>query len=40
MVKKEIFNLCGLFDKNIKGPEDWDMWLRIAKCAKIGFIDE
>jgi glycosyltransferase involved in cell wall biosynthesis len=40
MVRKKIFDLCGYFDEDIKGPEDWDMWIRISKCTKIGFIDE
>jgi len=31
VVKRECFDLCGLFYKDLYGPEDLDMWIRIAK---------
>lgn len=31
MVKKECFDVVGLFDENLAVAEDWDMWWRIIK---------
>lgn len=40
MVRKEIFDKVGYFDETLWGAEDWDLWIRIAKNHKIGFINE
>ena len=44
MVKKEVLEKCGLFDESpiIKTTQmqDYDMWLRICKKYKIGYIPE
>jgi glycosyltransferase involved in cell wall biosynthesis len=40
VVKKEVFDTVGLFDESLKICEDYEMWLRIAKEYRIGFIDE
>ena len=31
LIKKEIFDIVGLFDENLRFAEDWDMGLRIAE---------
>ncbi|GIW67075.1 MAG: glycosyl transferase [Candidatus Parcubacteria bacterium] len=44
MIKRKIFNELGLFDENylIKKTQtqDYDMWLRIAKYYKFGYVPE
>ncbi|MBF0521197.1 MAG: hypothetical protein HQK92_15915, partial [Nitrospirae bacterium] len=35
LARREVFEKCGLFDKSLKGPEDYDLWLRILKHYKI-----
>lgn len=43
MVKKEVFERCGLFDPAhdlVRGTcEDWEMWLRISSCYAVDFVD-
>lgn len=39
MVRKEIFELTGLFDENMHRFEDTDMWRRISKITTIHAID-
>ena len=31
MVRKEVFDRCGLFDVNLEAKEDYDLYLRIAQ---------
>ena len=38
-IKKEVFKSVGGYDESL-WIEDWDMWLRISKKYKIGFINE
>jgi len=40
MLKKEIFQKVDGFDISLFGPEDWDLWIRIAKIGKIAFINQ
>jgi glycosyltransferase involved in cell wall biosynthesis len=30
-IKRDFFNMLGLFDTTLKSAEDWDMWIRAAK---------
>jgi len=39
MVSKECIKAVGCFDENLFGPEDWDLWIRIAKDFKIYKVD-
>jgi glycosyltransferase involved in cell wall biosynthesis len=40
MIHKSIFNSVGLFNKQLKVCEDYDMWLRILYYYNIGYIDK
>ncbi len=40
LVKRECFQKTGLFDKGFLSFQDWDMWIRIAKCYKVDFVPE
>jgi len=40
VVHKECFNNVGLFNEKYRICEDYEMWLRIAKRYKVGFLDE
>ncbi|NEP46180.1 MAG: glycosyltransferase, partial [Okeania sp. SIO2H7] len=36
LIKREALNEVGGFDESLRGPEDWDMWLRLG--AKYHFV--
>ena len=38
-VRREILNRVGPFDDSLSGPEDHDMWLRIAEVAKVSLLN-
>jgi glycosyltransferase involved in cell wall biosynthesis len=38
--KKECFDRAGFFNERLRFGEDWDMWLRIAKCYKVRFVEK
>jgi glycosyltransferase involved in cell wall biosynthesis len=38
MIRKACFEACGQFDVTLKGPEDRDMWSRIAVRFPVAFI--
>lgn len=41
LVRRECFETCGLFDRNLRSfVEDWDMWLRIASKYKFAVVPE
>jgi glycosyltransferase involved in cell wall biosynthesis len=40
LIKKELFDRCGLFDNKFKVCEDYELWLRIASKIKIGYLDK
>lgn len=40
VVKKSVFLEIGDFDETLKGTEDWDMWIRIAKFFKISYLNK
>lgn len=35
LIRSSIFQTVGNFDQSLQGPEDYDMWLRIARCAAV-----
>ena len=40
IVKKECFELCGLFDASLTMGIDWDLWLRFSIEYQFDFVDE
>jgi len=38
LIRKECFEKVGLFDNLLDGQEDWDMWIRMAKCYQFALI--
>ncbi len=40
ILKREIFDIYGLFDENLAVCEDYDLWLRITSKENVGFIEE
>lgn len=40
LVKKECFDEVGFFDERMIACSDHDIWLRIAECFNIGYIDQ
>jgi len=42
MLRKHCFDKVGIFDesKEVEGSEDWEMWLRIAKEYRLGYLSE
>ena len=39
-VPRQVFDIVGEFDEQIKGAEDWDMWIRISEKFSILAIDK
>ncbi len=40
LIRKECFNVCGMFDESLPSCQDWDMWIRISHKYKFDFINE
>ena len=40
MMKKDLFDAVGGFDKSMRALEDWDLALKIAIGHRIGFVEE
>lgn len=40
IMKKEIFDIYGMFDENLPVCEDYDLWLRITSKEEVGFIEK
>ena len=40
MVRKEIFDVVGLFDEGLPACEDYDLWLRITSRFPVFFINQ
>ncbi|MGD0260556.1 MAG: glycosyltransferase [Verrucomicrobiota bacterium] len=39
LIRRECYDKVGLFDETLY-YEDWDMWLRIARCFEFAYADE
>ncbi|AKG21003.1 glycosyltransferase family 2 protein [Calothrix sp. 336/3] len=40
MIRRQCFAEVGVFDRNLRSIEDWDMWIRIAARYPLGVIPE
>ncbi|MHA1381845.1 MAG: glycosyltransferase family 2 protein [Candidatus Helarchaeota archaeon] len=40
LVKKICFEKCGYFDENLRVLEEWDLWIRMSKFFKLGYINK
>jgi len=40
VVKKECFQISGMFDEQIASRQDWELWIKISKDWYFKFIDE
>jgi glycosyltransferase involved in cell wall biosynthesis len=40
LIKKESFEMAGLFDEDLPSCQDWDMWIRLSKITDFDFIPE
>ena len=40
LIKKEVFEMVGLFDESLKVCEDYDLWLRITAVLPVIFMDQ
>ncbi|MFH1317988.1 MAG: glycosyltransferase family A protein, partial [Candidatus Omnitrophota bacterium] len=42
LTRRKVFESVGMFDEDmrLKAVEDYDLWLRIARSFKIGFVNE
>ena len=40
MIKKECFDICGMFNETLLASQDWDMWLRISEKYEVNYISE
>ncbi|MCX8043072.1 MAG: glycosyltransferase [Desulfobacterota bacterium] len=40
LIKKESLLKVGLFDETLPGCQDWDLWIRIAKCYAFDFTPD
>jgi len=39
VVRREILEKAGLFDESIFTPADWDLWIRLAEVAPVGYLN-
>lgn len=40
MIRREVFDVCGMFDERLLSSQDYDMWLRIAKDYDIVCVNK
>ncbi len=39
LLRRECIDRVGMFDESLAVAEDWDLWIRIARTFKIGYIE-
>jgi hypothetical protein len=40
MIRRDVFSEVGLFDQSLIFAEDWDMWIRVARCYQVDYVNE
>jgi glycosyltransferase involved in cell wall biosynthesis len=40
LVRRSVLEQIGPFRTDIRGPEDWECWLRVAQVASVAYLDE
>jgi len=40
LVKRSAVIKAGLFDEKMPSCQDWDLWIRVARCGKFDFVPE
>ena len=40
LMRREVFDVCGLFDERLLSSQDYDMWLRISQKFEIACVNE
>ena len=40
MIRRDVFSEVGLFDESLIFAEDWDMWIRVARCYQVDYVKE
>jgi glycosyltransferase involved in cell wall biosynthesis len=40
VIRRSCFQKVGLFDTNLRGGEDWDMWIRLSRYYPVGYLSE
>lgn len=39
LLRRECIDRVGMFDESLAVAEDWDLWIRVARTFKIGYIE-
>jgi glycosyltransferase involved in cell wall biosynthesis len=39
IVRRRVLDAAGPFDTDLRGPEDHDLWLRVAEASAVGILD-
>lgn len=40
LIRREVFDACGMFDEELRSSEDRDMWIRLARLRRIHWCPE
>ncbi len=40
MIRRKVFDVCGMFDERLLSSQDYDMWLRIAKEYEVACVNK
>ena len=40
LMTRDVLHKTGCFDENLCPCADWDMWIRLARCAEVDFVEE